>query len=72
MVRVIGHGILSKFTFELSIEGPLPLRCLLKRAGIEKELWDDIVFVRGSHRLDLDETIKDEDEVHLFVAMCGG
>ncbi|KUK14263.1 MAG: hypothetical protein H5T91_00625 [Synergistetes bacterium] len=72
MVRIVGHGILSRFTSQISIERPLPLKCLLKRAGIEKEWWEDIVFVRDSFRIDVNEEIKDGDEIHLFVAMCGG
>lgn len=72
MVKIVGHGILNKFSRELYIDVPLTLKELVKLVGIGEELMKDIVFVRGSIRIDGDELIKDGDEIHLFVAMCGG
>ncbi|MCS7232682.1 MAG: hypothetical protein N3C62_02325 [Synergistetes bacterium] len=72
MVKIVGHGILSRFTCELSVNGSLPLREVAEKIGIKEDLLADIVFVRGSFRIGSNDLVYDGDEIHLFVAMCGG
>ncbi|GEM_PF-1757831 len=72
MIRIIGHGILSRFACELEIDRPILLGELVERIGMSPDLVKDVVFVKGHFVIDGSTVIKDGDEIHLFLVMCGG
>lgn len=72
MTKFIGSGLLKKFGKTISIDGPILVRDVGKFLKLPKELADNLIVVRKNKKLNEDEVVRNEDEIHIFFAAMGG
>lgn len=72
MARFNGRGLLQSFSCEKMLSEPL----LVSKLGILLELPEgyisNLIVVRGTHKLDENDLIFNDEEIILFLATMGG
>lgn len=72
MIKIIGSGVMKKFSQELDIEFEIKADDLPVILNMPEPLVNNLIIVRNHRRLDSDEMINPNDEIYLFFAMMGG
>lgn len=72
MIKIIGSGVMKKFSQELDIEFEIKADDLPVILNMPEPLVNNLIIVRNHRRLGSDEMINPNDEIYLFFAMMGG
>jgi hypothetical protein len=72
MAKVVGHGMLEKYSREIFLQNPIKLQELLTIIGIPDVTFENALFLKGNCRLKKDDLVSDEDEVHFYLVPLGG
>lgn len=72
MVKLIGHNSLKDYTCELAYQGEKTISQMIDRVDIPADLKRIIIPIRDSVALTVDDEIRENDEIHLFMSLIGG
>ena len=72
MASIIGKGVLEPYSQTLEFPEPVPAALLPELMKLPESFRENVVAVRGSKTLSLDELIYDNDEITVFVSVMGG
>ncbi|MGB9812127.1 MAG: hypothetical protein ACPLRZ_02165 [Thermovenabulum sp.] len=72
MALFIGHGMLENYSREINIEDTEKLEYIIEFLKIPENLKEHVIFIRNHSKLDKDDLIKNEDEVHFYIIPFGG
>jgi len=72
MAKFIGSGPLKKYSGIVNINKPILVQELSKFLKLPKDLSENLIVVRENKKLNDDDTIQNNDEIHIFFAAMGG
>ncbi|MCG0276482.1 MAG: hypothetical protein L5655_10055 [Thermosediminibacteraceae bacterium] len=72
MAKFIGHGILERYSKNIDIEKEEKLNHIIKILNIPDDLKEHIIFIKNNKKLNFDNLIKNDDEVHFYITPLGG
>ena len=72
MASIIGTGTLKPYSQKLAFPEPVPVACLPELMKLPDIYSENIITVRDSKVLTLDELLHDDDVILVFVPVMGG
>ena len=72
MTRFDGRGLLRSFSCEMMLTEPVRVCDLDALLGLPEDYSSNLIVVRGSRKLDVNDLIYDDQEIILFLAVMGG
>ena len=72
MAIIKGIGVLKPYSKTVAIPKPVPTACLPELIELPEVYRENIIAVRNSKVLSLDELVDDNDEILVFIAVMGG
>jgi len=72
MVKLVGHGILKKYSCEIFLKDPIKLQELFVLGSIPEAVWENAIFLKKNSKLNEADLISNTDEVHFYLVPLGG
>ena len=72
MASIIGKGTLKPYSQKMAFPEPVQVACLPELMKLPDIYCENIIAVRDSKVLSLDELLYDDDEILVFVPVMGG
>jgi len=72
LVSFIGKGVLEQYSQTVEIKEPVAVACLPDLMKLPEDYRENAIAVRDGKVLLLDELIRDDDEIIVFLSVMGG